>query len=133
MKEGECVLVIIGNKIDLERQRTVTQKEAEDYAATVGAQHFHTSAKLNKGLEETFVGLTRRMMEVRKKTSARPQKKLRCHFVLFSLPLGVSRRRSGKEEHGSVGSRSRSRRRGRNRHPKIRMRMLERKKKKKKN
>lgn len=28
MKEGDCVLVIIGNKIDLERQRTVTQKEA---------------------------------------------------------------------------------------------------------
>jgi len=64
MKEGECVLVIIGNKIDLERQRVVSQKEAEEYASTVGAQHFQTSAKLNKNLEETFVGLTRRMMEV---------------------------------------------------------------------
>ncbi len=74
MKEGDCVLVIIGNKIDLERQRTVTQKEAEDYAATVGAQHFHTSAKLNKGLEETFVGLTRRMMEV-------------TNLLFFSPPL----------------------------------------------
>ena len=55
---------------------------AEDYAATVGAQHFQTSAKLNKvllvfdtdclfslvcfskGLEETFVGLTKQMMSV---------------------------------------------------------------------
>jgi Ras-related protein Rab-21 len=62
MKEGDCVLVIVGNKIDLERQRTVTQKEAEDYAGTVGAQHFQISAKLNKGLEETFIGLTRQMM-----------------------------------------------------------------------
>ncbi len=48
MKEGDCVLVIIGNKIDLERTRTVTLKEAEDYAKSVGAQHFSTSAKLNK-------------------------------------------------------------------------------------
>merc|ERR1711991_1248145 len=61
--KGDCVLVICGNKIDLERQRTVTEKEAEDYAASVGAQHFNTSAKLNKGLEDTFVGLTRLMME----------------------------------------------------------------------
>lgn len=64
MKEGDCVLVIIGNKIDLERSRTVTIKEAEDYAVSVGAQHFSTSAKLNKGLEELFIGLTRQMMEV---------------------------------------------------------------------
>ena len=64
MKDGDCVLVICGNKIDLERQRTVTQKEAEEYAESVGAQHFLTSAKLNKGLEDTFIGLTRVMMEV---------------------------------------------------------------------
>ncbi len=84
MKEGDCVLVIIGNKIDLERTRTVTLKEAEEYAKSVGAQHFSTSAKLNKvfavlcvcvsvyawlltgmqGLEELFIGLTREMMEM---------------------------------------------------------------------
>ena len=64
MKEGDCVLVIIGNKVDLERSRVVSQKEAEDYAATVNAQHFQTSAKLNKGLEECFIGLTRQMMSV---------------------------------------------------------------------
>ena len=64
MKDGDCVLVIIGNKIDLERQRNVSLQEAESYAATVGAQHFSTSAKLNKGLEETFIGLTRQMMQV---------------------------------------------------------------------
>lgn len=58
------LLVIIGNKIDLERQRVVTEQEAVDYATSVGAQHFNTSAKLNKGLEETFIGLTRQMMEV---------------------------------------------------------------------
>ena len=30
------------------------------YAASVGAKHFSTSAKLNKGLEEMFLDLTKR-------------------------------------------------------------------------
>ena len=29
------------------------------YAKTVGARHFHTSAKLNKGIEEMFFELTK--------------------------------------------------------------------------
>ena len=30
------------------------------YAKTVGAKHFHTSAKLNKGIEEMFFELSKR-------------------------------------------------------------------------
>lgn len=30
------------------------------YAKTVGAKHFHTSAKLNKGIEEMFFELAKR-------------------------------------------------------------------------
>lgn len=33
------------------------------YAMSVGAKHFHTSAKLNKGIEEMFLELTRLMIE----------------------------------------------------------------------
>lgn len=29
------------------------------YAESVGAKHFHTSAKLNKGIEEVFLDLSR--------------------------------------------------------------------------
>lgn len=29
------------------------------YAASVGAKHFHTSAKLNKGIEEMFLDLSK--------------------------------------------------------------------------
>ena len=36
------------------------------YAKTVGAKHFHTSAKLNKGVEEMFFELAKR----------------KCYFVL---------------------------------------------------
>jgi len=29
------------------------------YAASVGAKHFHTSAKMNKGIEEMFLDLSK--------------------------------------------------------------------------
>ena len=34
------------------------------YAATVGAKHYPTSAKLNKGLEEMFLDLTKRLLMI---------------------------------------------------------------------
>jgi len=57
------VLAIAGNKADLERNRVVSIEEAESYAASVGAKHYSTSAKLNKGLEELFLDLTKRMLQ----------------------------------------------------------------------
>lgn len=33
------------------------------YAKSVGATHYHTSAKLNKGIEEMFLELSQQMME----------------------------------------------------------------------
>jgi len=58
----EVVLAIAGNKCDLERSRVVSIEEAEQYAESVGAKHYSTSAKLNKGLEELFLDLTKRML-----------------------------------------------------------------------
>eukprot|EP00005_Dracoamoeba_jomungandri_P001800 CAMPEP_0174256604 /NCGR_PEP_ID=MMETSP0439-20130205/5829_1 /TAXON_ID=0 /ORGANISM="Stereomyxa ramosa, Strain Chinc5" /LENGTH=203 /DNA_ID=CAMNT_0015339299 /DNA_START=54 /DNA_END=665 /DNA_ORIENTATION=- len=55
-------LAIVGNKIDLERNRVVNLEEAESYAESVGAKHYHTSAKLNKGLDDLFLDLARRML-----------------------------------------------------------------------
>jgi Ras-related protein Rab-21 len=33
------------------------------YAKSVGAKHFHTSAKLNQGIEEMFLELSQKMIE----------------------------------------------------------------------
>lgn len=55
---NEILIAIAGNKIDLERQRGVSGEDALTYAASVGATHFYTSAKSNKGLEEIFIDLT---------------------------------------------------------------------------
>ncbi|XP_028032996.1 ras-related protein Rab-21-like [Bombyx mandarina] len=63
MLGSDINLVIAGNKIDLEHERTVSLEEAESYAKLVGAKHYYTSAKLNQGVEELFLDLTREMLE----------------------------------------------------------------------
>lgn len=35
------------------------------YAATVGAKHFHASAKLNKGIDEIFLDLSKRKCRIK--------------------------------------------------------------------
>lgn len=57
----DIVLAIAGNKIDLEKSRSVSIEEAEAYAKDVGAVHYSTSAKLNKGITEMFTNLSERM------------------------------------------------------------------------
>ncbi|CAG5007307.1 unnamed protein product [Parnassius apollo] len=63
MLGSDIVLIIAGNKIDLEHERTVPLEEAESYSTMVGAKHYYTSAKLNQGVEELFLDLTREMVE----------------------------------------------------------------------
>ncbi|CAG0890099.1 unnamed protein product [Darwinula stevensoni] len=58
-----CVC-IAGNKADLERDRVVSREEASRYAESVGAKHYDTSAKQNHGIEEMFLDLSQRMVEV---------------------------------------------------------------------
>uniref|UniRef100_A0A131XZ71 Ras-related protein Rab-21 n=2 Tax=Ixodes ricinus TaxID=34613 RepID=A0A131XZ71_IXORI len=64
MLGGDVCLTIVGNKTDLEKQRAVPVAEAEAYAASVGATHLQTSAKLSRGIEELFLDLSKRMIEV---------------------------------------------------------------------
>ena len=53
----EIVLAIAGNKID--RERIVSLSEAEEFARSVGAKHYNTSAKLNEGVTELFLDLAK--------------------------------------------------------------------------
>ena len=62
MLGNDICLSIAGNKTDLERQRTVSPEEAEQYAALVGATNFFTSAKNNVNIEELFLDLSERMV-----------------------------------------------------------------------
>ena len=58
----DLVLAIVGNKTDLERDRHVEEERAMEYAQQVSAKHFSCSAKQNKGIEELFLDLTKRLI-----------------------------------------------------------------------
>lgn len=62
MRGSEIELVIVGNKTDLEDQRTVSYEIAMRYARTVGAQYVETSAKENESVTEVFELLTQMMV-----------------------------------------------------------------------
>ena len=76
MLGGGVSIAIAGNKSDLVaaataaaaeedgagQGRRVDAERAEEYAKSVGARHFLTSAKENSGVEETFADLAERMM-----------------------------------------------------------------------
>ena len=65
----EIILYIAGNKSDLERHRVVPRQEAADYAVSVGAQYFETSAKSGRGINEVFASMAKRLLESRKPSS----------------------------------------------------------------
>jgi len=69
----DVVISIVGNKCDLERQRTVKEEDAKSYAQSVGAGHYQTSAKLNKGVDELFLDLSKRMVTTFGTTRAQKQ------------------------------------------------------------
>jgi len=69
MLGADVVLVIVGNKMDLEKSRVVKKDEALEYSKSVGAKHFDTSAKSNVGVREMFSELTRLIVEADKAAS----------------------------------------------------------------
>ena len=68
----DIVLAIAGNKVDLERERSVREADAVAYAKEIGAAHFGTSAKLNRGVDGAFLDITRKLLarEGRRRASA---------------------------------------------------------------
>ena len=54
LKREDAIFVLIGNKIDLEQNRVVTSKEAEDFAIERGFLFFEVSAKTGEHVEELF-------------------------------------------------------------------------------
>jgi len=59
----DIILCIVGNKADLEPQRKVPLPNASDYAASIGAVYFESSAKSNTCVDGIFNEIVRRLKE----------------------------------------------------------------------
>jgi len=55
--------VVLGNKLDLEPQREVSEYAARQMAERIGAPYFETSALLGRNVQEAFRDLASRLME----------------------------------------------------------------------
>ena len=54
LKREDAIFVLVGNKIDLEENRVVTKKEAEDFATDKGFLFYEVSAKTGEHIEDLF-------------------------------------------------------------------------------
>lgn len=52
--DKDCIVYLIGNKVDLDDKREVSRMEAENFAKRNNIKYFETSAVQNNGVNETF-------------------------------------------------------------------------------
>ena len=57
LKRDDAIFVLVGNKIDLEDKRTVTSKEAENFANEKGFLFHEVSAKTGEEVQELFTSV----------------------------------------------------------------------------
>jgi Ras-related protein Rab-6A len=57
LKREDAIFVLVGNKIDLEENRAVSHKEAEDFAAEKGFLFHEVSAKTGDEVQELFTSI----------------------------------------------------------------------------
>ena len=88
-------IAIAANKSDLEKSRTVDRAAAEAYAQSIGAVHIHTSAKLNKGLDQVFIKLTQKMVSQSKSQASSGSRASRRHKPLIIMDDGDEEKPSG--------------------------------------
>jgi GTPase SAR1 family protein len=62
--------VIACNKIDLSARRQVTKEQGQEFAKSVSASYFETSAKTKEGVEEMFNDIAHRLFQAGEADSA---------------------------------------------------------------
>ncbi|KAF4524323.1 hypothetical protein B566_EDAN005381 [Ephemera danica] len=60
--EEDMVLSVVGNKTDLASDRKVSKDEALQYAESIGASYFESSALQDQGIEEVFLDTAIRLL-----------------------------------------------------------------------
>ncbi|KAJ6231153.1 hypothetical protein M0813_06253 [Anaeramoeba flamelloides] len=67
------IIGMVGNKIDLEKERVVSSDMAEEYCSLNKIHYFETSAKTAENVQEMFFGLALELLKIPK--SKRTKKK----------------------------------------------------------
>jgi len=83
------VLCVLGNKCDLEDQRQVDPKHGQEYATSIGALFFETSALSNAGINAAFDALAKKLIELenqRPDLDGGGEETLRTHETLSGSP-----------------------------------------------
>ena len=95
----EMVIILVGNKKDLEHKREVSQQEAESFARENGLLFIETSAKTGQNVEEAFICGAAQVLEKVKKGLVQVdddvsfQPLLLCYFnILFRCLTFISNR-----------------------------------------
>ncbi|KAK9124664.1 hypothetical protein Sjap_014266 [Stephania japonica] len=68
MASKNITMAIAANKSDLLRSRKFDRQEAESYATSIGAKLFLTSAKLGTGIDEVFLDIATRTLQIKRST-----------------------------------------------------------------
>ena len=78
--EKDIVIVVAGNKSDMERERQINRAEALEFCRKLQIRHFDTSAKTGTGVQEIFNDLASQIFELNKnivpRTNTRSKKKI---------------------------------------------------------
>lgn len=83
-KKTKAPIILVGNKCDLEHERQVQRKEAEDKAKSWGATYFETSAKTDINCNEPFLECSRQLLKsVCGNTSEVAKKENGCCCVIY--------------------------------------------------
>lgn len=77
IRESEFPFVLVGNKCDLEAERSVTRDMLHDFATKElwNVPYFETSAKMNKNIQECVAELVREIVKKRDSQKQQPVKK----------------------------------------------------------
>jgi len=82
------VLCVLGNKSDLEEQRQVDISQGQEYASSIGALFFETSALSNSGINAAFDALAKKWIELESQRNDLngPDETIRTHSDLSGSP-----------------------------------------------
>lgn len=79
-------LTVIGNKIDLEKQRAVSREEAFLYASSINGTYYETSAiNGGRGIEQVFLATARGLLRLSEKSDCSSIKRYESNESLVNF------------------------------------------------